>query len=71
MNRYAKALVQVLITALTALQAAITDHQITEQEYVTIALAGLGACLVYFVPNRPPSGEPADPRMSEQDPAAA
>jgi len=65
-SRYAKAIVAVLIAALTALQAALTDDRVTNNEWIIIALAVVGAVSVFAVPNRPPKGEASDPAISEQ-----
>jgi len=65
-SRYAKSIVAAAVAGLTVLAAALTDDTITTAEWVQIAVAVLGAIGVYAVPNRPPAGEPADPRISEQ-----
>ena len=54
MNQYSKTIVAVLIAALVALQAALTDGGVTADEWVGIALAAVGAVGVYAVPNRQP-----------------
>jgi hypothetical protein len=54
--KYAKTLVAVVIAAVTAVQVAVTDDVITAQEWVTVALAALGALGVYAIPNRAPEG---------------
>ncbi len=51
--KIAKFLVAAATAALVAVGAAITDDVITSAEWVAIALAGLGAAGVYFVPNKP------------------
>lgn len=51
--KYAKFLVAFAAAALVAAQTAITDDTITASEWVTIALAGLGAVGVWLVPNKP------------------
>ena len=66
MSRYAKTAVAVLVAALTALQAAISDGHVTNNEWIIIALAAIGAAGVYAIPNTPPAGQPADPNISEQ-----
>lgn len=65
-SRYAKSVVAALVAGLTVLAAALTDDAITPAEWVQIAVAVLGAIGVYAVPNKPPAGEAADPRVSEQ-----
>lgn len=49
---WAKFLVAALAAALVALQSALTDGGVTAQEWVTIAIAAIGAAGVYQVPNR-------------------
>jgi hypothetical protein len=66
MSRYYKTLVAVATAALATLTSALTDDVITQSEWRLIALSALGAIGVYFVPNRPPAGQAADPRVSEQ-----
>ncbi len=66
MSRYAKTIVAVLVAALTSLQAAISDDRVTNNEWIIIALAALGAVGVYALPNTPPKGQPSDPNVSEQ-----
>ncbi len=56
MSAYLKAIVAVVIAGLTALQAAISDSDVTQNEWVLIALAVVGAIGVYAIPNAP-SGE--------------
>lgn len=52
-NKFIVAIVvAVLIAALTAAASALDDNVITTQEWVTIALAALGALAVYLVPNK-------------------
>jgi len=65
-SRYLKSIIATAVAALTALQAAISDERVTNNEWIIVALAALGAAGVYLVPNSPPDGEPADPDMSEQ-----
>ncbi len=51
---YAKAIVGAAVAGLTALGTALADNQVTPVEWVTVAIATLGALgLVYAVPNRP------------------
>ena len=66
MSRYLKTAVAVLVAGLTSLQAAISDDRVTNNEWVIIALAVVGAIGVYAAPNSPPAGKPADPNMSER-----
>jgi hypothetical protein len=51
MKEYAKAIVAVVVAALVALQTALTDGGVSSQEWITIALAALGALGVWAVPN--------------------
>ncbi len=51
MSRYLKSIVAVVIAGLTALQAAISDSVVTQNEWVIIALAVVGAIGVFAVPN--------------------
>jgi hypothetical protein len=50
---YAKAIVAVLVAAVVALQAALTDGDITSDEWKAIIGAAITAVLVYLVPNKP------------------
>jgi peptidoglycan/LPS O-acetylase OafA/YrhL len=50
---YAKAIVAVLVAGVVALQAALTDGTVTDDEWKAIAAAVVTAVLVYFVPNKP------------------
>jgi hypothetical protein len=56
--RYAKFIVAALTAGLIALQTAITDDRITTSEWVTIALAVLGAIGVVIVPNKTDAEQP-------------
>ena len=68
MNAYAKFVIAALTTGLVALQTALTDGTVTAAEWVTIAIAALGAIAVYAVPNAtPPAQEPA-PGKHERNP---
>lgn len=58
MNTYAKAIVACLTAALVAAQTAISDGHITSSDWITIALAALGALAVYAVPNVTPPTQP-------------
>lgn len=71
MSRYLKSVVAVLVAGLTALQAAISDDRVTNNEWVIIALAVIGAVGVCAVPNTKPDGEPVDPTVSEREHGAA
>lgn len=51
MKEYAKFAVAVVAAGLVALQTALTDGHVTGQEWITIALAALGALGVLAVPN--------------------
>jgi hypothetical protein len=59
MNQYAKFAVAALATGLVALQTALTDGTVTAAEWVTIAIAAVGALGVWAVPNAIPEQEPA------------
>lgn len=51
---YAKAFVAVVITVLTAILAATTGNSaISANEWVNVAIAGVGACAVFAAPNVP------------------
>lgn len=70
MSRYAKALVAsvpFIIAALKVISDGLGDGVVSTQEWLSAAIAALGALAVYAVPNRPPAGQAADPGMSEQD----
>lgn len=65
-QRYIKTFVAIVTTALIAVQVALTgDDTISQSEWITIALAGLGAVGVYVFPNK--TDTPA-PDLSVQDP---
>lgn len=51
--KYAKFVVALVAAGLVALQVALTDGHVTGQEWITIALAVLGAAGVGLVPNAP------------------
>lgn len=55
MKEYAKTIVAVVMAALVALQTALTDGGVSSQEWITIALAALGALGVLAVPNALPA----------------
>lgn len=58
MNQYAKTIVAALTAGLIAAQTALADGGITTSDWVTIALAALGAIAVYAVPNATPPTQP-------------
>lgn len=51
MKTYAKFVVAAVMAGLVALQTALTDGGVSSQEWITIALAVLGALGVAVVPN--------------------
>ncbi|HEX6970271.1 MAG TPA: hypothetical protein VF174_15860 [Micromonosporaceae bacterium] len=51
--KYAKSIVAAVVAAGVAITAALSDDAVTAAEWVTIALAVLGALGVYSVPNTP------------------
>jgi hypothetical protein len=51
--KYAKTIVAAAAAGCVALGAALSDDTVTTAEWVTIALACLGALGVYLVPNKP------------------
>jgi hypothetical protein len=59
MAQIAKAIVAVVTAGLIALAAALTGG-VDPTEWITIALAVLGAFTVYLVPNAPPERGPAN-----------
>lgn len=54
MNQCAKFIVAALTAAALAAQTALSDGVVTPSEWVSIAIAALGALAVYLVPNAPP-----------------
>ena len=48
---YAKAIGFVITTVIAALAGALTDNSITQPELINVVVLGLGAILVYIVPN--------------------
>jgi len=64
MNTYAKAVVALLTAAAIAAQTALSDGVVTASEWVSIAIAALGAIAVYTVPNTP-SAPPEIPGRHE------
>ena len=68
LTRYRKAEVAAIGAAASwAVQTFPDDTAV--QHYGGLVLALLTALGVYLAPNTPPAGQPADPKMSEQDPA--
>jgi hypothetical protein len=71
MTRYRKfvvALLPFLIFVLTEVrEALVTDNSITTDEWFALVITGVSAIGVYFFPNDPPAGEPAQPGVSERD----
>lgn len=51
MGYYAKGIVAALTAGLVALQTALSDNTVTAPEWVTIAIALLGALGVVLIPN--------------------
>lgn len=61
MKVYAKFIVAAVVAGLIALQTALSDDSVTNSEWITIALAVVGALAVYAVPNAlasPPAEKP-------------
>jgi hypothetical protein len=52
---YAKTIVAAIVAGATALAVALGDDTVSTTEFVTVALAVLGALGVYVVPNAPRS----------------
>jgi hypothetical protein len=50
---YAKSLLAVIVTAITAIVAAMTDNVITDVEWINVGLAAAGAAAVFAAPNVP------------------
>jgi peptidoglycan/LPS O-acetylase OafA/YrhL len=50
---YAKAIIAVVVAGVVALQAALTDSEVTTDEWKAIIAAVVTAALVYLVPNKP------------------
>lgn len=53
MGHYAKAIVAALLAAANALQAAITDENVTQTEWIGIVVSVITVVGVYLVPNQP------------------
>ena len=51
--KYAKSIAAVFVTVVGAIVAAQTDNVISNSEWVNVAIAGIGACLVFAAPNVP------------------
>lgn len=58
MNQYAKTVVACITAGLIAAQTAIADGHITSSDWITIALAALGAFGVFVIPNTAPAPPP-------------
>jgi hypothetical protein len=54
MNQYWKFAIAALTTGFIALQTALTDGTVTTAEWVTIAIAAIGAVGVWRIPNADP-----------------
>lgn len=52
---YAKFVLAVVATVLTAIVGAYTDGVVTNVEWINVAIAGVGACAVFAAPNVPGS----------------
>ncbi|AXH68765.1 hypothetical protein SEA_COMRADE_50 [Streptomyces phage Comrade] len=52
---YAKSLLAVLVTVITAVVAAMTDSVVSNVEWINVAIAGAGAAAVFAAPNVPGS----------------
>lgn len=50
---YAKAVLAVAVTVVSAIVAAMTDGAVTSVEWVNVAIAGVGAAAVFAAPNVP------------------
>jgi hypothetical protein len=57
MPKYSKFIVAALAAGAVALQSAITDGTVSAAEWVTIAIAVLGALGVWAFPNKPTPGQ--------------
>ena len=49
---YAKGLIAAAVVVVTALQAALTDGNVTTEEWRSIVITAVGAVLVVLVPNK-------------------
>jgi hypothetical protein len=52
---YAKSLLAVLVTAISAIVAAMTDGVVSNVEWINVGIAGAGAAAVFAAPNVPGS----------------
>lgn len=52
---YAKSLLAVLVTVISAVVAALTDGAVSNVEWINVAIAGAGAAAVFSAPNIPGS----------------
>lgn len=50
---YAKSLLAVLVTAITAIVAAMTDGAVSNVEWINVGIAAVGAAAVFAAPNVP------------------
>lgn len=66
MTRYSKALLGALLAISTWGTTAAVDGSFDSVEWFGLLGAIVTAISVYLAPNSPPSGEPADPTVSEQ-----
>lgn len=53
MNRYFKVLAAIAATILSGIVGGLTDGKITPNEWINVAIAGVGAAGVYWAPNVP------------------
>lgn len=53
MQKYAKLIMQVVVTVAAALVAALADNVIGSVEWVNVAIIGVGAASVFYAPNIP------------------
>lgn len=65
LDRYAKAIVATIISALGSLQVALLDGNVSATEWVAVAVTALTALgITWAVPNSPPSPNPSAPLSS-------
>lgn len=69
MSRYYKTIMAVLSFLGVMISAGVFSGP--AQNWAQAIVAAVGAALVYWVPNKPPAGQPSDPTVSETDPPAA